>query len=106
MKEYGINYNMPIVKTFVEYKSLRFEARQYTKCKEEIFTEDLAMKAISKIESRRLDKKYIKNPIRIGHSRSMTFPKEVAEVFGLENSRTKLKIHPNTEKGRIEISIN
>jgi len=51
-------------------------------------------------------KEYIKNPIKIGHSWSMTFPKEVAEVFGLENSRTKLKIHPNTEKGRIEISIN
>ncbi|MDP3698589.1 MAG: hypothetical protein Q8R47_03300 [Nanoarchaeota archaeon] len=41
--------NVPIDKTAVEYKGKEFEARQCPRCKENIFTEDLAMKAIAKL---------------------------------------------------------
>lgn len=46
-----INCNVLMKKTFVKYKGINFEARQCPKCKEKIFTEDLTMKAISKLES-------------------------------------------------------
>lgn len=100
-----IECKIPMKKTFVIYKGIKFEARQCQKCKEKIFTEDLTMKAISKLESKRLAQEYIKHPIKIGHSWGMTFPKEVTEIFGLDSPKTLLKIHPNAEKGKIEISL-
>ena len=89
----------------VSYKSIKFEARECPKCKERIFTEHLAMKAIAKLESQRLEQEYVKHPIKIGHSWGITFPREVTEVFGLDKERTTVKIHPDVEKGRIEISL-
>ena len=100
-----INCDVPMKKTFVEYKGMKLEARQCPKCKEKIFTEDLTMKAISKLESKRLEEEYIKHPIKIGHSWGMTFPKEVTDVFNLNNTAIKLKIHPNLDKDKIEISL-
>ena len=92
-------------KAHVEYKGIKFEARQCPKCKEKIFTEDLTMKAISKLESKRFEAEYIKYPIKIGHSWGMTFPKDLTDAFNLNNPETKLKVHPNLEKGKIEIKF-
>ncbi len=100
-----IDCNIPMRKTTVKYKGLEFEARECPKCKEKIFTEDLTMKAIVKLEASRLENQYIKRPIKIGHSWGITFPKEITEVFGLNKSRTLLKMHPDVEKGKIEISL-
>jgi hypothetical protein len=96
---------VPMKKTHVTHKGLKFEARQCPECKEKIFTENLAMKAISQLEARRLQKEYIKHPIKIGHSWGMTFPKEITDVFNINNSKTTFKIHPNVEKGKIELSF-
>ena len=41
-----MNCDVPMKKTYVVYKGIKFEARQCHKCKEKIFKEDLAMKAI------------------------------------------------------------
>ena len=87
---------------FVKYKRLQLEARLCPKCKEKIFTEDLTMEAIAKLEAMKLEKEYIKTPIRIGHSWGMTFKKDIAEAFNL-NSKTKMRVHPFLEKGKIEI---
>lgn len=92
-------------KTFVEYRGMKFEARQCPKCKEKIFTEDLTMKAISKLESKRLEKEYIKHPIKIGHNWGMTFPKDMAEAFDLGNFKTKLRLHPKLAENKIEIML-
>lgn len=100
-----INCNVPMKKTFVEYKGMKFEARQCPKCKEKIFTEDMAMKAISKLEAKRLEKEYVKHPMKIGHSWGMTFPKDMAEVFNLNDSRTKLRLQPKVAEGKIEIIL-
>lgn len=100
-----IQCKIPMKKTHVLYKGISFEARECPKCKEKIFTEDLTMKAIAKLEANRLEEEYIKHPIKIGHSWGVTFPKEVTEVFGLDKNNTLLKIHPNVEKGKIEISL-
>ena|GEM_PF-1290023 len=98
-----VNCNVGMKKVLVKYKGMKFEARQCPKCKEKIFTEEQAMKAISKLEAERLKKEYVKKPIQIGHSIGMTFPKEVTEAFDLK--RKKLIIHPNIEKMKIEISV-
>ena len=100
-----INCKIPMKKTYVEYKGIKFEARQCPKCKEKIFTEDLTMKAINKFEAKKLEKEYVKKPIKIGHSWGMTFPSDMTEAFNLNNPKTKLKVHPNLEKGKIEISL-
>ena len=100
-----ISCNTPMRKTYIGYNGIKFEARQCPKCKEKIFTEDLAMKAISQLETSRLEQEYIKHPIKVGHSWGLTFPKEVTEVFGLDHKGTVLKIHPNVEKGKIKIFL-
>ena len=100
-----INCNIPMKKAFVEYKGIRFEARQCPKCKEKIFTEELTMEAISKLESKRLEPEYIKHPMKIGHSWGITFPKEMAEVFNLNNAETKLGLYPKPTEKKIEIIV-
>lgn len=100
-----INCNVHMKKTFVDYNGVKFEARQCPKCKEKIFTEDLTMKAISKLESKRLEQEYIKHPMRIGNSWGMTFPKDLAEVFNLNNAKTELRLRPKLEEGKIEITL-
>ncbi|MBN1645357.1 hypothetical protein JW851_04980 [Candidatus Woesearchaeota archaeon] len=104
-KRICINCKIPMKKTSVRYKNIDFEAMQCPKCKEKIFTEDLAMKAISKLETERLKSEYIKQPIKIGHSWGITFPKEITDVFDLNKPKTRLKLHPDLEKGKIEISL-
>ena len=100
-----INCDVPMKKTFVEYRGMKLEARQCPKCKEKIFSEELAMKAISQLEAKRLEHEYVKHPIKIGHSWGMTFPKELAEVFNLNNSKTKLSLQPKLAEGKIEIVL-
>lgn len=97
--------NVPMVKAIVKYKGMEFEVQQCPKCKEKIFTEDLAMKAITQLETKRLEQEYLKHPIKVGNSWGLTFPKEVTKVFGLDHKGTVLKIHPNVGKGTIEISL-
>ena len=90
-------------KSSVNYRGMKFEAMKCPKCNEKIFTEDLAMKAISTLEAERLKEEYIKKPIKIGHSWGITFPKEIADVFNLK--KRKLKLHPDVENQKIEISL-
>ncbi len=104
MNKKCIDCNVELKKTFVKYRDTEFEALQCQKCKQKIFTEELAMNAISKLEEKRLKTEYVKRPIKIGHSLGITFPKEVANVFGLD-SNSLLKIHPNIKKSIIEISL-
>lgn len=63
------------------------------------------MRAISKLESSKLQQEYVKKPIKIGHSWGITFPKELTDTFNLDNPKTELKIHPNLEKRKIEINL-
>jgi len=100
-----INCKVKMKKTFVEYKGMKFEARQCPKCKEKIFTEDLTMKAISKLESKRLQKEYLKHPMKIGHSWGMIFPKDMVEVFNLDNPKIKMGLQPKLAENKIEIVL-
>ncbi len=100
-----IDCTIPMKKKFVVYKGVKLEARECPKCQERIFTEDLAMKAISTLEAKRMAVEYSKHPIKVGNSWGMTFPKEVVEVFGIGDATKTLKIHPLAQKGKIEISV-
>lgn len=104
-KRLCIDCNIPMKTTTTIYKRIELEGLECPKCQEKIFTEDLAKKAISKLEARRVEAEYLKNPIKIGHSWGLTFPKEVARFFQLENHKTKLKLHPHPEQNKIEILI-
>ncbi len=100
-----IDCDIPMKKAHISYNELKLEARQCPKCNRNIFTEELTMDALHKMEKKRLQNEYLKNPIKIGHSWGITFPKEVAEVFGLNNSKAQMRIHPDIKKKRIEILI-
>jgi hypothetical protein len=99
-----IKCNVPMKKTFVNYNGVKFEARQCPHCKEKIFTEELTMKAIAALESKRLEKEYVKRPVKIGHSLGFIFPKDVTDVFNIDGKK-KLRLIPNVAKGRIEIAV-
>jgi len=99
-----INCQTPMKKTHISYKGVTLEAQQCPKCKEKIFTEKLAMKAIHKLEAEQLKKEYLKTPIKIGNSIGITFPKEMTDAFELGKPNKKLKLHHNLEKRQITIT--
>ena len=92
-------------KTFVTHKNMKFEARQCLKCKDKIFTEDLAIQAINKMEAKKVIEAFKKHPIRIGNSWGVTFPKPLVEFFNLDNPQAELRVHANIKKRKIEISV-
>lgn len=49
MNKKCINCGIPMRRIFMIYRGIKLEARQCPKCNEKIFTEDLAIKAISKL---------------------------------------------------------
>lgn len=91
-------------KTHVKYRGLKLEAMECPKCGEKIFTEKLAMEAVTKLEEKRLKDEYVKHPIRIGHSWAITFPKEIAQVFHF-SKKMILKLHPDLKEDKIELKI-
>ena len=105
MAQTCIDCDIKLKRDFVMYKGLKMEALMCPKCKSKVFTEKQTLKAISKLESKRLEQEYKKRPIRIGHSWGMTFPKDIVDVFGIENPDTTLIISPRPEKNKIEISL-
>lgn len=90
-------------KTKIRYKGIEMEALGCRKCKKKYFTEEMAKKAVNKMEAKRLKQQYLKNPIRIGHSWGIVFPKELAEFFNLNKKNSKVILKPNLEENRIEI---
>jgi len=100
-----IRCNKLLKEATFSYKGVHLEALQCPRCGEKIFTESLAMQALDKLEAHRLQSFYVKHPIQIGHSWGFTFPKEVAEVFGLNNGKVTFKLHPDFTKKKIEIVL-
>src|SRR3989344_938620 len=97
--------NIALKPVFITHMGIRLEALKCPKCKQSVFTESLATTAVRQLEARRLSLEYKKHPIKIGNSWGFIFPKEVTEVFGLNNSKLNLKIHPNLAKKKIEILL-
>ena len=49
-----IDCEITMQKAFTEYKGMKFEALQCPRCKQKIFTEDQTLKAVKKLEARKL----------------------------------------------------
>lgn len=99
-----INCNVVLNKSSVIHKGTKLEAFQCPKCKQKLFTEEQTLSAINKIEEKRLKKEYSKKLIKIGHSLGLTFPKDITNVLGLDNT-TILRIHPDVKRSKIEIFV-
>ena len=52
MEKLCINCSVPMKKSTIKYRGIELEALECPKCKSKIFTEDLLLKALSKIESK------------------------------------------------------
>jgi hypothetical protein len=86
-------------------QKMDFDAWKCNKCHETIFTEEQATTVAKKLDGKRLAKEYHKQPLRIGRSWGMTFPKEVAETFNLNDKKTKMRLVPHIGEGKITIEI-
>ncbi|MFH1072846.1 MAG: hypothetical protein V1743_05445 [Nanoarchaeota archaeon] len=100
-----IECDVVMVPATSRYRGLDFEAWQCPKCKEKIFTEEQSRIVVKKLEQQRLEKEYIKQPMRIGRSWGMTFPKTIVDVFHLNDKKTKMKLLPDVREGRIIIEV-
>jgi len=103
MKENCMKCGAEMKPSASNYKGIKLDSLQCPRCKTKIFTEELSIKAIEKVQSARLEKEYEKQVIHIGNSLGLTFPKDVAEVFGLEGK--KIVLRPNVGKKVIEIGV-
>jgi len=90
-------------KTMIRHKKMEFEGWKCTSCKQSFFTEEQFDEAFLKIQEQRMKEAYLKEPIRVGHSLAMTFPKDIVEVFGLE--KKKIEIKPDLKTNSIHLKI-
>jgi len=86
-------------------KGIVCEAYRCPKCKISIFTEDQALAFGRQYQQKLLKEKYVRHPIKIGHSYGMIFPKEIVKAFNLDSKETKFDINTNISKGKIEITV-
>jgi hypothetical protein len=86
-------------------KGLQFDGWGCSKCKEKIFTEKQSLAVVKGLDQQRLANDYIKHPMRIGRSWGMTFPKEVCDIFNLNDKKTKMRLIPNVSEGKIVIEV-
>ncbi|MFH1917066.1 MAG: hypothetical protein ABIJ21_07430 [Nanoarchaeota archaeon] len=91
--------------TSIILKGIAFDGWGCTKCKEKIFTEKQSLTVVRRLDQQRLSQDYIKHPMKIGRSWGMTFPKELADVFNLNEKKTKMRLIPYVSEGKIIIEI-
>jgi len=102
MSEFCVDCGIEMSKSYARFNEMRVEALKCGNCGKRIFPEHLAMKALAKLEQKKLQPFYNRNPLKIGASWAITFPKEVAESFSI-SKKTRFKIRPNLQKSIIEI---
>jgi len=85
------------------YKGVKLVCLQCPMCKEKIFTEELSLKAIQKMESARLQPSYRRPILRIGSSVGFTIPKDIAQALELEGKIVSLR--PNIIKKKIDVTV-
>ena len=100
--EFCLDCGLEMKKSFAVFEGTRIEALRCDNCGRKIFSESQAIAALRKIHQQKLEPQYDRTPIKIGASWAITFPKDVAERFGL-NKNMKLKLRPQLHKGSIII---
>lgn len=100
--DFCLDCGIAMKKSFAVFEGTRIEALKCENCGKKIFSESQAIAALRKIHQQKLSPEYKREPIKIGASWAVTFPKDVAERFGL-SKKTKLKLKPQLHKGAIII---
>ncbi len=96
---------VPLRKGKTRIKGIEFESSECPKCGAKVFTEDQMTAVALMLDAQKLKKEYPKKLIKIGHSWGMTFPKSLAEVFGINNGKAKMTLIPKLKENVIEIKI-
>jgi hypothetical protein len=104
-KETCFECGAPMKLVNTSYKGVPMEAYRCTKCKETILTEDQVKKFGNALQQRKLKEKYLKKPIKIGHSYAVTFPRDLVEAFHLGSEKTRLDMRADIDKNKIEITV-
>lgn len=102
MSEFCIDCGIEMSKSYAKFNEMRVEALKCGKCGKRVFPENLAMKALAKLEQKNLEPFYFRNVLKIGSSWAITLPKDIADSMGI-SKKTKFKIRPNLKKNLIEI---
>ena len=100
--DFCLDCGLEMKKSFAVFEGTRIEALRCENCGRKIFSEGQAIAALRKIHQQKLAPEYSRTPIKIGASWAVTFPKDVAERFGV-NKNLKLKMRPQLHKGSIII---
>jgi hypothetical protein len=86
-------------------KGIMCESYRCPKCKISIFTENQALAFGRQYQQKLLKEKYVKKPVKIGHSYGMIFPKEIVRAFNLDSKDAKFDINTDLAKNKIEITV-
>jgi hypothetical protein len=88
-----------------KFEGILCESYRCPKCRTGIFTEEQARAFGSVYQQKLLKEKYVKKPVKIGHSYGMIFPREIVKAFNLDSKEAKFDINTDFSKGKIEITV-
>ena len=100
--EFCVDCGIEMKKTYVTFNDVKLEAQRCGNCGKKMFPEHLALKALKKLESTKLEPFYHRKAIKIGSSWAITLPAEIIKSFGVD-SKTKFKIKPKLHKNMLEV---
>ncbi|MEK6923422.1 MAG: AbrB/MazE/SpoVT family DNA-binding domain-containing protein [Nanoarchaeota archaeon] len=100
--EFCMDCGIEMKKTYVSFNDVRVEAQRCGNCGKRLFPEHLAIKALKKLESQKLEPFYHRKPIKIGSSWAITLPKEIVKALKIEK-KTMFKIRPKLHKNMMEV---
>jgi len=89
----------------ITLKGIKLGGLKCPKCGDKVFNEEQVGLALASLEQKRLKEEYKKQPIKIGHSYGMIFPKDIVQVFNLNAKGTELGIKADKAKNKIEITV-
>jgi len=94
---------MTLVK--ISHRGIEADAYSRLKCKMNVFTQEQALTFGRKLQQKLLKDKYVKKPIKIGHSYGMIFPRDIVKVFNLDSPKTTMDVKMDSSKNKIEITV-
>jgi DNA-directed RNA polymerase subunit RPC12/RpoP len=94
---------MKSVKTI--HEGIEADAYRCPSCKMTIFTQEQALIFGRKLQQKLFKEKYVKKPIKIGHSYGVIFPRDIVKAFNLDSDQTRFDVKMDISKGKIEITV-
>ncbi|MBW2990322.1 hypothetical protein KY348_01310 [Candidatus Woesearchaeota archaeon] len=104
-KLYCVFCDTELKPTMLSIDGLKLEGLKCPKCGDKVFDEKQFHTMVVALDQRRLKEEYKKQPVRIGHSTGVIFPKDIVKVFNLDAKGTELGIRAYKAKNKIEITV-